>query len=97
MDAPAPGKAVRILSWLPYWAVFQEDIRQTLHSWVYRTWVLVCLCSALGYLLYHRALYHEAGIVQNASNLVSDDRNVHYISLSERVCRTLSKSCRNPH
>jgi ABC-type transport system involved in multi-copper enzyme maturation permease subunit len=72
MEAPAPGKAVRIWSWLPYWAVFREDIRLTLHSWVYRTWVLVCLCSAVGYLLYRRALYHEAGIVQNASNLVSD-------------------------
>jgi hypothetical protein len=58
--------------WLPYWAVFQEDMRQTLHSWVYRAWVLVCLGSAFGYLLYRGALYHEAGIVQNASNLISD-------------------------
>jgi ABC-type transport system involved in multi-copper enzyme maturation permease subunit len=47
-------------------------MRQTVHSWVYRAWVLVCLFSALGYLLYRRGLYHEAGIVQNASTVISD-------------------------
>jgi ABC-type transport system involved in multi-copper enzyme maturation permease subunit len=52
--------------------VFQEDIRQTLQSWVYRIWVLVCLGAAAGYLLYRHGLYHEAGLVQHASILISD-------------------------
>jgi hypothetical protein len=52
--------------------VLQEDVRQTLRSWVYRAWVLVCVVAALGYLLYRRGAYHEAGIVQHASTLISD-------------------------
>jgi ABC-2 type transport system permease protein len=72
MDSPVPTTPIKIRFWLPYWAVFQEDMRQTLQSWVYRTWVLVCLCSAIGYILYRHGLYHEAGIVQHASNLISD-------------------------
>src|SRR6202035_307130 len=38
MDATAPTKPVRINRFLPYWAVLQADMRQTLHSWVYRAW-----------------------------------------------------------
>ena len=72
MDTPASTPPVKIWAWLPYWAVFREDVRQTLQSWVYRTWVLVCLCAAVGYLLYRHGLYHEAGIVQHASTLISD-------------------------
>src|SRR5262249_53999948 len=72
MDAPAAGKAVKINRWLPYWAVFQNDIHQTLRSWVYRTWVLVSVLAGGGYLLYRVGVDHEAGIVQNASVLISD-------------------------
>ena len=72
MDAPAPAKAVRIKRWLPYWAVLQADVRQTLGSWVYRAWVLVFVLAAVGYLLYRVGVYREAGIVQHASNLISD-------------------------
>jgi ABC-2 type transport system permease protein len=72
MDAPAAGKVVKIKRWLPYWAVFQNDVHQTLRSWVYRTWVLVSVLAGGGYLLYRVGVDHEAGIVQPASALVSD-------------------------
>ena len=74
MDASAtpPPKPVRIRRWLPYWAVFQADVHQTLRSWVYRTWVLVSLLAAVGYLLYRVGAYREAHIIQPASVLISD-------------------------
>jgi hypothetical protein len=72
MKLPAATKSVAIKRWLPYWAVFQADTRQTLHSWVYRAWVLVSMLSAVGYLLYRVGVYREAGIVQSASMLISD-------------------------
>src|SRR5205807_1919098 len=69
---PAPVKTAKINRWLPYWAVFQADLRQTLGSWVYRVWILVSLLAAVGYLLYHIGVYKEAGIVQSAARLISD-------------------------
>jgi hypothetical protein len=74
MDAPAaaPAKPVKIRRWLPYWAVFQSDVQQTLRNWVYRTWVLVSLLAAVGYLLYCVGVYREAGIIQEASRLMSE-------------------------
>jgi ABC-type transport system involved in multi-copper enzyme maturation permease subunit len=72
MDAPAAPAPVKINRWLPYWAVFQADVRQTMQSWVYRTWVLVSVLVTVGYLLYRRGVAHEAGIVQQASAFVGD-------------------------
>src|SRR5919205_369043 len=72
MDAPAAAAPVKIRRWLPYWAVFQADVRQTLQSWVYRTWVLVSVLVTVGYSLYRYGAEHEAGILQSASQLVSD-------------------------
>lgn len=72
MEAPQATKSVPIQRWLPYWAVVQSDTRQTVQSWVYRAWVLVSVVSAVGYLLYRVGVYREAGIVQQASTLVSD-------------------------
>jgi len=72
MDTPAAPAPVKIKRWLPYWAVFQADVRQTLHSWVYRTWVLVSVLVATGYLLYRYGAQHEAGILQPASHLIND-------------------------
>ncbi len=72
MDAPAAPAPVKIKRWLPYWAVFQADVRQTLQSWVYRTWVFVSLLVTVGYSLYRYGAEHEAGILQSASHLVSD-------------------------
>jgi hypothetical protein len=72
MDAPAATKPVKIRRWLPYWAVLQNDIHQTLHSWVYRTWVLVSVLAGAGYLLYRLGVANEAGILQSASLLIAD-------------------------
>jgi hypothetical protein len=72
MASPTPAKLVKIQRWLPYWAVFQADLRQTFRSWVYRAWVLVSVLSAVGYLVYRVGIYREAGIVQNASVLLSE-------------------------
>ena len=59
MDAPEPRKPTPINRLLPYWAVFQADIRQTLRSWVYRFWVLATLAATVGYLLYRYGVYRE--------------------------------------
>src|SRR5205807_9143386 len=72
MDAPTASKPVKINRWLPYWAVFQADVRQTVNSWVYRTWVLVSILATVGYLIYSYGVLREAGIRQPASKLVSD-------------------------
>ncbi|HKI33168.1 MAG TPA: ABC transporter permease [Gemmataceae bacterium] len=72
MDAPTAAAQVKINRWLPYWAVFQADVRQTLQSWVYRTWVFVSVLVTVGYSLYRYGAEHEAGILQSASHLVSD-------------------------
>src|SRR6516225_1270300 len=72
MDAPAVPAPSRYIRWLPYWAVLQTDLRQTVRGWVWRTWVLASLAAAVGYLLYRLGVYREAGIVQRASLLVGD-------------------------
>ena len=72
MDGLAPPRTVAYNRWLPYWAVLQADLQQTIHSWVYRVWVLVSLLAGAGYILYKFGLAHEAGIVQPASRLIAD-------------------------
>src|SRR2546421_11140430 len=72
MEATTANKHVPILRWLPYWAVLQADVHQTLRSWVYRFWVLATVLTTVGYLLYRYGVYREAGIIQPASNVVSD-------------------------
>ncbi|MHB1426047.1 MAG: ABC transporter permease [Gemmataceae bacterium] len=72
MDAVAENKHVAFNRWLPYWAVFQSDVRQTLRSWVYRFWVLLSVLATAGYLLYRFGSYHEGGIIQSASLQISD-------------------------
>jgi hypothetical protein len=72
MDAPTPAKPAAINRWLPYWAVFQADLHQTLTSWIYRTWVLVSVLATLGYLMYRLGLHSGAGMIQHASVLISD-------------------------
>lgn len=57
----------RYSRWLPYWAVLQTDVRQTLRSWVYRVWVLMSVLGAIGYLLYKIGVHREAGMTQFAS------------------------------
>jgi len=73
MDAAVATKhPVKINRWLPYWAVFQADVRLTLRSWVFRTWVIVSVLATVGYLIYSYGVLREAGIRQPASRLVSD-------------------------
>src|SRR5205085_11059909 len=72
MDAPAVTVQSRYIRWLPYWAVLQTDVRQTVRGWVWRTWVLAWLSAAVGYLLYRLGVYRETGIVQQASLLFGD-------------------------
>ena len=72
MDATAPTPTLRYRRWLPYWAVLQTDVRQTLRSWVYRLWVTVSLVAAIGYLLYRFGIHREAGIIQSAAVHTSD-------------------------
>lgn len=72
MDAPEPTKPLKIQRWLPYWAVLQADLHQTLRSWVYRVWVMLSIVATVGYLLYRVAVQREAGIIQPASTLISE-------------------------
>jgi ABC-type transport system involved in multi-copper enzyme maturation permease subunit len=72
MDAIPTSKPVPINRWLPYWAVFQADVQQTLRSWVYRVWVLVSVLAVVGYLLYRYAPYHQVGVLQSAAAFLSD-------------------------
>jgi hypothetical protein len=72
MEAPAPLKIQKINRWLPYWAVFQADLQQTLRGWVYRVWVLSSVLGMVGYLLYRYGVDREAGIVQPASSFICD-------------------------
>lgn len=72
MEGVSPKPPLAFNRWLPYWAVFQADMQQTIHSWVYRIWVLVSMLAAIGYLVYRFGLAHEAGIIQPASRLISD-------------------------
>jgi ABC-2 type transport system permease protein len=75
MEASTGAQALpqyKPVRFLPYWAVLQMDLNQTLRSWVYRVWVLLSLLAAVGYLLYRFGAYREAGLVQPASEMMSD-------------------------
>src|SRR6516225_8512802 len=73
MDAiPATTAAVRINPFLPYWAVFQADLKQTLQSWIYRVWVLLSFGASLGYLLYRFGAKQVSGMQQPAPEMVGD-------------------------
>jgi hypothetical protein len=72
MDAPNAHVTIRFNRFLPYWAVLQTDLRQTLRSWVFRLWVLLVLGAAAGSILYKVGVHREAGIVQTASVQTGD-------------------------
>lgn len=72
MDQQPPVVTVRFNKFLPYWAVLQTDLRQTLRSWVYRLWVLVTVLAAAGFLLYRVGLQREAGLWQSPANQASE-------------------------
>jgi ABC-2 type transport system permease protein len=75
MDATTAAKPMRINRLLPYWAVLQADVKQTLTSWIYRVWVLVSLGAAVGYLLYRFGAKQVGGFVQPAPEMISDLMN----------------------
>lgn len=52
MDAAASSIPFRFNRFLPYWAVLQTDLGQTLRSWVYRLWLIMMALAAVGYVLY---------------------------------------------
>jgi ABC-type transport system involved in multi-copper enzyme maturation permease subunit len=70
MDVAA-STTIRFNRLLPYWAVLQTDLRQTLRSWVYRLWVLMMLLAAGGYVLYKFGAA-KAGDFQPASVQTDD-------------------------
>jgi ABC-2 type transport system permease protein len=72
MDVTTVKKPVAINRWLPYWAVMQMDVHQTVRGWVYRLWVSVSAVALIGYLVYRVGVYKEAGIQQSASHMISD-------------------------
>jgi ABC-type transport system involved in multi-copper enzyme maturation permease subunit len=71
MDAVAGKKPLTFNPWLPYWAVFQADVHQTLRSWVYRFWVLASLLTSAGFLLYNLGPYHTTGLVYPTSDFMN--------------------------
>jgi ABC-2 type transport system permease protein len=71
MDTPT-SSSIRYSRWLPYWAVFQADCKQTFCSWIYRFWVLLTLCAAAGFLLYRFGAKDNAGLVQHAHDAIAD-------------------------
>jgi ABC-2 type transport system permease protein len=72
MDASPPVVTLRFNKFLPYWAVLQTDLRQTVRSWVYRLWVLMTILAAGGFLLYRVGVHREAGIIQSAATQCGD-------------------------
>jgi ABC-2 type transport system permease protein len=66
-----PNPVYRHRRWLPYWAVLQTDLRQTLRSWAYLLWVAVSILATGGYLLYRFGVHAEYQL-QNASSLTGD-------------------------
>lgn len=72
MDSPTSTSKIRFNRVLPYWAVLQTDLRQTMQSWVYRLWVLLTVLAAGGTVLYKVGVHREAGIVQAASERSGD-------------------------
>jgi len=70
--APAIASPSRVRRLLPYWAVLQTDMRQTMRSWVYLLWVIISILAAVGYLLYRFGVLREAGMIQSASQHTSD-------------------------
>ena len=67
MEANPAVVTLRFNKFLPYWAVLQTDLRQTMRSWVYRLWVLMSVLAAAGFLLYRVGVHNEAGIFQSAA------------------------------
>jgi ABC-2 type transport system permease protein len=63
---------VKINRFLPYWAVFQADLKHTFNSWIYRVWVLLSVAVAVGHLLYRFGAKQVSGMIQSAPDTIGD-------------------------
>lgn len=72
MEATSAPRTATINRFLPYWAVFCADLKQTLQSWIYRAWVLLSFGAAIGFLLYRFGAKQVGGFVQPAPETMSD-------------------------
>lgn len=73
MDQPqAAPKSFKLNPLLPYWAVFQLDLRQTFRSWIYQAWMFLTIAGAAGYLLYNLGAKQEGSWVVPAHNMISE-------------------------
>ncbi len=72
MEAAATKNPLKVNRLLPYLAVFQADIKQTLSSWIYRFWVLLGLAVSGGYLFYRFGAKQVSGILQPAPETIGD-------------------------
>jgi ABC-2 type transport system permease protein len=57
---------------LPYWAVFSNDLSQTLRGGLFRACGVIVLALCVGLLVHRSAIHHEAHIMQYASLLVGE-------------------------
>src|SRR6266446_1747933 len=71
MEAAAPTQPLKVNRFLPYLAVFQADLKQTLLSWIYRAWVLLSVGASLVFLLYRFGAKQVGGFVQPAPEMMS--------------------------
>ncbi len=93
ITAIAPTR-VRINRLLPYWAVFQADLKATFNSWIYRVWLLLSLGVLVGYLLYRFGARHIAGMIQSAPDTMGDLMHwVIYGSLTLIIAITAGAIC----
>jgi len=69
MSTPTP---VRYRRFLPYWAVFQTDLRAAPKNWVWRTWVIAAVIAGVLYLTHRFAVYREAMLVQTVDKVVAN-------------------------
>jgi hypothetical protein len=72
MDATAAVPRVKINRLLPYWAVFQADLKHTFNSWIYRVWVLLSVGVGVGSLLYRFGAKQVSGMVQSAPDTIGE-------------------------
>lgn len=75
MDAvttPVATPRVRLNPFLPYWAVFQADFKDTFNSWLYRGWVVMSVGVVVGSLLYHYGAKQVSGMIQQAPETIGD-------------------------
>lgn len=72
MSTQAAAGVVKINRLLPYWAVFQADVKQTMRSWIFQAWMFLTMAAAAGYLLYSFGAKQEGNWVVPAHNMISE-------------------------